>query len=150
MARRRVRWRNVARVACLVGAGALFATNPREPRPVAPAPVLPPRPDAPLPPEMRRLPRLRDIPRLVVPQPRKRRSSKGGHSDERRRAWSLTPEYPAKSTKGPRRPGPPRPSPQPGAVGEPTSEERSAPPPERSPPAAQPPPTGEFTPDPGP
>jgi len=67
MARRRVRWRNVGRVACLAAAGVLIATHgrsdPARPPPGGPA-APPPAPEA------QRLPRLRDIPRLVLPRPR--------------------------------------------------------------------------------
>src|SRR3954447_23632397 len=75
MATRRVRWRNVGRVACLAAAGVLIATHkaPRAPRPAAPPPA---RPSAAA--EPQRLPRVRDIPRLVLPRPRKRRALKGG------------------------------------------------------------------------
>src|SRR5215216_5518596 len=80
MARRRVRWRNVGRVACLAAAGVLIATHGREPLPEPPAP------------EVQRLPPLRDIPRLVLPRPRKRRSVKGGDRGSKREAsWPEPP-----------------------------------------------------------
>src|SRR4051812_41759334 len=85
MAGRRVRWRNVARVACLAAAGVLIATHgPDRQRPARPAPPRPAAPRAagappPVPPVVR-LPPLRDIPRLVLPRPRERRALKGEDS----------------------------------------------------------------------
>src|SRR5512132_2265447 len=80
MGRRRVRWRNVGRVACLSAAGALSLTRPPEPPREPPRPAAPPARSLAAPPKAQRLPRLRDIPRLVLPRPRKRRASKGGDS----------------------------------------------------------------------
>src|SRR4051794_26748685 len=80
MARRRVRWRNVGRVACLLAAGVLIATHDGTEAPTRDPPParLPPRS-----PVVRRLPRLRDIPRLVLPRPRERRALKAVRSGGR-------------------------------------------------------------------
>src|SRR3954464_14665343 len=82
MARRRVRWRNVGRVACLAAAGVLIATHGRQQPAEAPRRLARAAPGAAAP-ELRRLPRVRDIPRLVLPRPRERRALKGGEPGRR-------------------------------------------------------------------
>src|SRR5215207_10364608 len=71
MGRRRVRWRNVARLALLLAAGLLIATYRAEPddRSRVPRPALP---------RAARLdvPRLADVPRLWRPKPAERRALK--------------------------------------------------------------------------
>ena len=89
-------------------------------------------------PEAHAPPRLRDIPRLALPRPRKRRALKRGPNGG---APSLNPSERDQLTEPPRKPGP---SPQTGPAGQPAPQERSAPS------APSPPPTAEFTPDPGP
>src|SRR5215207_2249178 len=149
MGRRRVRWRNVARLAALLAAGALIATHGSE----APAPAPPP------PSPTVALPRLADVPRLWQPKRVKRRALKRGPV----RVFGL---YDRKGREPPRRHGPPTPSPQPGPGGHKSAPERSAAPEPTAPePSAAPEPTapersaapepsaptsGEFTPDPGP
>src|SRR5215210_5623629 len=73
MARRRVRWRNVGRVVCLAAAGVLIATHGRSDTARPPVRASAPPPAAP---RVQRPPRVRDIPRLVQPRPRKRRALK--------------------------------------------------------------------------
>src|SRR4051794_7980364 len=157
MARRRVRWRNVGRVACLAAAGVLIATHGRQQPAEAPrrlaraAPAAPTAPTAPaVPParpELRRLPRLRDIPRLVLPRPRERRALKGGEPGRRGGVRRVNHRMGAQDGKPPGRAGgegaaggdraiqAPAPSPPPSGAGQPATIERSAPT------------TGEFTPD---
>jgi hypothetical protein len=89
MGRRRVRWRNVGRVACLLAAGAVIATHGDE----APAPG-PSRRLTPV-----ALPRLADVPQLRMPRPRKRRVSKGGSN---RGVPSVDRDIRGESTKVPR------------------------------------------------
>src|SRR5215217_3498577 len=67
MGRRRVRWRNVARLAWLVAAGVLIATHASGGRP--------PRPQTP-PPQAAELPQLAGVPRLWHAQRVKRRASR--------------------------------------------------------------------------
>src|SRR5215211_3519849 len=147
MAWRRVRWRNVGRAACLLGAGVLIATHGAG---EAPAPLAPARP-LPTPPEVQRLPRLRDIPRLVLPGPRQRRALKEGDSGGRGGPPGVMRRRDVKVTKPPGTARSTPPSPQSGAVGQVGPWERSAGPPERSagPPERSAPTSGEFTPDPG-
>src|SRR5215210_6167869 len=165
MARRRVRWRNVGRVACLAAAGVLIATHGRHPPADTPRRLARTPPAAP---EVQRLPRLRDIPRLVLPRPRKRRAMKGGDPGRSRGVRRIMRPYDAQDGKHPSPPDgeradqAPPPSPPPGGAGQRAAEERSALAPERSapapapapapPPAPPPPPptSGEFTPDPAP
>src|SRR5829696_2017193 len=63
MGRRRVRWANVGGLTALAGAAALIATHGRG---------MPPAPD------VQPLPRLGDIPRLVLPRPRRTPASRRG------------------------------------------------------------------------
>src|SRR5687768_14687962 len=126
MGRRRVRWRNVARLACLLAAGALLAKH--GPEAPAPRPATPRR-------ELAPAPRLADVPRLWQPKRRKRRALKG----KRPGLGPYTVHYLGRS---PPRPEPQTPSPQSAEVGQAGRMERSAP---RSTPTS-----GEFTPDPGP
>src|SRR5215208_1012193 len=143
MGRRRVRWRNVGRVACLAAAAALILTHRSEPRPAAPVPATSsPRPrPAVRAPEVRPLPRLHDIPRLRLPRPRRRRASKERDSDGKGGPRTVVRPYDAKVTKGARPARNSPPSPPPGGAGQLETNERSALPP-------MPPSTGEFTPDP--
>src|SRR4051812_1472361 len=136
MARRRGRWRNVARVACLAAAGVLIATHDGQ-RPAAPPAA---RHALPLPP-------LGGVPRLVLPRPRQRRALKGGNSGRGRGVSRINRVIHGQGGKPPSGAGggravrPPPPSPPTGGVGQPAPAERSAP---------APPTTGEFTPDPAP
>src|SRR4051794_23933992 len=146
MARRRVRWRNVGRVACLAAAGVLIATHGRQPPAEAPRRLARAAPAAAAP-ELRRLPRLRDIPRLVLPRPRERRALKGGEPGRRGGVRRVNHRMGAQDGKPPGRAGgegaaggdravqAPPPSPPPSGAGQPATIERSAPT------------TGEFTPD---
>src|SRR4051812_3747490 len=139
MARRRVRWWNVGRLACLAAAGVLIATHQSEPSAPEPHVV-----------RAQGLPRLRDVPRLLLPRPRQRRALKGGKPRRKRGVRRIMRPYDAQDGKPPSQASgevpvrAPPPSPQPGPVGQ-------AAPPERSAPAPAPAPaTGEFTPDPAP
>src|SRR3954454_17722968 len=112
MARRRVRWRNVGRVACLAAAGVLIATHGSE-RPATPQPAR----------HTQRLPPLRDIPRLVLPRPRERRALKGGNSGGKRKVRPISRVLhgqdgkPPSSAGGAGAPQAPPPSPPASAVG---------------------------------
>src|SRR5215210_7965064 len=131
MRRRRVRWGNVGGLAALACAAALIATHePAAPRPPAPTP--PPR-------EAHELPRLRDIPRLVLPRPRERRASK---RNPRLGRPSVIRDMRGKVTEHPRNP---RPSPQTSPAGQPAAPEWSAPAPRPPAGPAGPPLPAEFT-----
>jgi hypothetical protein len=167
MGRRRVRWRNVGRVACLAGAAVLIATHGSERRTPAPQPPTAapgPRPTIPGQRRVQRLARLRDIPRLVLPPARgrravrpgerdgkgrrERRALKGDASDRREGVRQSDPAMRDQVAEPPASSRPTPPSPQPDPLSQPQTSERSATTPEPAPPP--PPASGEFTPDRGP
>src|SRR5215208_7681561 len=122
MALRRVRWRNVGRVACLAAAGVLIATH--EPQgPPAPPPPARPRLRAPAR-VVQRLPRLRDLPRLVVPRPRERRALKRAGSGRKAGPSGVRRRMDAEVRKAPENAGPTPPSPS-GGAGQPEPRELS-------------------------